>query len=86
MAALFARLERLVRDQQREETVRWARLWREPQDADARFAAAVALLRRGLLTRAQFHLQAALARRPGWEKAKARLRQVQWLVESGVGG
>jgi tetratricopeptide (TPR) repeat protein len=85
MAALFARLERVVRDQQREETVRWARLWRQPDDAEARLAAAEALMRRGLLTRAQFHLQAALARRPGWQKAAARLRELQWLVSGGVG-
>jgi tetratricopeptide (TPR) repeat protein len=85
MAALFARLERVVRDQQREETVRWARLWRQPDDAEARLAAAEALMRRGLLTRAQFHLQAALARRPGWQQGAARLREVQWLVSGGVG-
>jgi tetratricopeptide (TPR) repeat protein len=84
-ASLFARLERTVRDQQREETTRWARLWRQPRDPAARLAVAEALLRRGLLTRAQFHLQAALAERPGWQPATTVLRRVQWLAEAGVG-
>jgi tetratricopeptide (TPR) repeat protein len=84
-AALFARMERTVRDQQREETTRSARLWRQPRDGEARLAVAEALLRRGLLTRAQFHLQAALAQRPGWQPARSMLRRVQWLVDGGIG-
>jgi tetratricopeptide (TPR) repeat protein len=85
-AALFARLERTARDQQREETVRSARLWRQPRDPEARLAVAETLLRRGMLTRATFHLQAVLARRPGWQPARSMQRRVDWLIDGGIGG
>jgi tetratricopeptide (TPR) repeat protein len=80
-ATLFARLERQVRADQREEGARWDRLRSDPQNPDARLAVAQALLQRGALAPAREHLEVAVARRPDWAHAQALLRRVRLLAE-----
>jgi tetratricopeptide (TPR) repeat protein len=79
-AARFARLERVVRDQQREEEPVLDRISRQPRDPGARLAAAKALLRRGALADAAHHLEAAVGIRPHPPEAASLLRRVQRLL------
>jgi tetratricopeptide (TPR) repeat protein len=79
-ASRFARLERTVRDQQREETAARDHLSQQPRDPEARIAAARALLRRGALADAQNHLQVALSVAPGHPEAAPLLHRVRRLL------
>jgi tetratricopeptide (TPR) repeat protein len=59
-AALFAGLERQVREQQRAEQASWERLRQAPRSPEARFAMAAALAHRGALAKAGDLLEAAV--------------------------
>jgi protein O-GlcNAc transferase len=77
-AAFFTRLEREVRDQQRDEAAARRRLWTRPRDAQARLAFARLLLRRGEFAEARNHLEVA-AEQPDGAVARSVLRRVERL-------
>jgi tetratricopeptide (TPR) repeat protein len=79
-AELFARIVRDADTSLREQERLHRRVWDDPMAAEARPELARFLLRSGELWKSQGHLDAALARRPGWKPAAELSRAVDALL------